>query len=359
MLVKYILFLYNIWELVREANELVFRKWSVLFLVAVALLLSGCGKKAQQEPAKQQQQAISVEVGLSSCCVTEDVMTAEILPAFQAYWEQKTGQKVEFVPTFAGSGTLTNQLSGGTPNQVAILSTELYALRLQEEGFTSTDWRQFQNRGAVAKSAVVLMTREGNPKNLRTFEDLTKKGVEVLHPSPDTSGGAQWAIFAVYGAGLARGEQYAKELLEGVERNVVAMPESAKQTVAQFEAGFGDVLVTYENEALLEKQKGSKIEIVVPESTIETEWTVVKLDKNITSPVQEAVVDAFIEFLFTRDVQSKLTGYGFRSIYDDLNKGNSTFAAIEKPFTVETLGGWTEARTKIIDTIWREIMSRI
>lgn len=332
---------------------------AVLMIGVLVLVLAGCGKKAPAvgngEPAK----VLTVEIGLSSCCVTEDVMTAEILPLFQEYWLAKTGQKVEFVPTYAGSGTLTNQLAGGTPNQVAILSTELYALRLRDEGFTSTDWTKLPNNGTVAKSVMVLMTREGNPKNLRTFEDLAKPGVEVLHASPDTSGGAQWAIFAVYGAGLQQSEAYAKELLEGVTRNVIAMPESAKQAMAQFEAGFGDVLITYENEALLELEKGTKIDIAVPESTIETEWTVVKLDKNIVSPEQDVVVDGFIEFLYTREVQEKLTGYGFRSIYDDLNAQNPDFAKVEKSFDVLWLGGWSAARQNIIDTIWREIMTRI
>lgn len=336
-----------------------FKKAAAVGMIGVLVLLAGCGKKAPTVGNGEPVTVLTVEIGLSSCCVTEDVMTAEILPLFQEYWLAKTGQKVEFVPTYAGSGTLTNQLVGGTPNQVAILSTELYALRLRDEGFTSTDWTTLPNNGTVAKSAVVLMTREGNPKNLRTFEDLAKPGVDVLHASPDTSGGAQWAIFAVYGAGLQQGEAYAKELLEGVSRNVIAMPESAKQTMAQFEAGFGDAVITYENEALLELQKGTKIEIVVPESTIETEWTVVKLDKNINSPEQDAVVDGFIEFLYTREAQAKLTGFGFRSIYDDLNEQNPDFGKIEKPFDILWLGGWPAARQNIIDTIWREILTRI
>lgn len=332
---------------------------AVLVIGVLVLALTGCGKKEPAVGNGEPAEVLTVEIGLSSCCVTEDVMTAEILPLFQEYWLAKTGQKVEFVPTYAGSGTLTNQLAGGTPNQVAILSTELYAIRLRDEGFTSTDWTKLPNNGTVAKSAVVLMTREGNPKNLRTFEDLANPGVDVLHASPDTSGGAQWAIFAVYGAGLEQGEAYAKELLEGVSRNVIAMPESAKQTMAQFEAGFGDVLITYENEALLELQKGTKIDVVVPESTIETEWTVVKLDKNIDSPAQDVVVDGFIEFLFTREAQEKLTGYGFRSIYNDLNEQNTDFGKINKPFDVVSLGGWVAARQKIIETIWREILTRI
>ena len=101
-------------------------------------------------------------------------------------------------------GTLKNQI-GGAPVQVAVLSSELYLDQLKEKGLISSDWRKNPNNGAVIKSVIVFVTRKGNPKGLATFEDLVRPGTKVLHASPDTSGGAQWAIFAIYERGRTSG----------------------------------------------------------------------------------------------------------------------------------------------------------
>ncbi|MDW7673608.1 MAG: sulfate ABC transporter substrate-binding protein [Bacillota bacterium] len=335
---------------------------SVLILsLFLAATLVGCGAKDEGIEA----QVRTIELAIASCCVTEDVTTKELIPAFERQWEEKTGEKVRILPTFAGSGSLTNNIVGGNEVQVAILSSELYGYQLQERGLTTTNWRDYPNNGVVMKSVMVFVVREGNPKNITSFADLAQPGIEILHASPDTSGGAQWAIYAMYGSALkesevktgVKDEDKAFEMLQAIQNNVIAMPESAKQASAQFDAGQGDVLITYENEALLELEKGKNYEIIVPTSTVETGWNVIKIDKNI-KPDQEEIVEEFIKFLYSDEAQRAYADYGYRSINDDITAEYDKYAKVELPFDLDYFGGVQKARAEIIDTLWKGTQQR-
>jgi sulfate transport system substrate-binding protein len=305
-----------------------------------------------------------IRLAIHSCCVTEDATTKEILPAFKKHYKEKFGKDVEVSASFAGSGTLKNQILGGGPVQVAILSSELYLDQLKEKGLISSDWRKNLNKGSVIKSVVVFVTRKDNPKGLRTYQDLAKPGIKVLHASPDTSGGAQWAIFAIYGAGANlknftfTPEDGGVKLLSAVERNVIAQPESARQTFVQFDAGFGDAIVTYENEALLEKSRGRDYAITVSKKTIETEWKVARIDRNIR-PEQEHAVAEFVKFLYAADAQRAYAKYGFRPVDARVEKEfHAKYAKAADPFTVDDLGGWRKARKNVIEDAWKKTQKK-
>lgn len=305
-----------------------------------------------------------VRIAVHSCCVTEDATTREIIPAFKKHYKEKFGKEVDISASFAGSGTLKNQILGGAPVQVAVLSSELYLDQLREKGLIASDWKKNPNNGSVIKSVIIFVTRKDNPKRLATFQDLAKPGVKVLHASPDTSGGAQWSIFAIYGAGAnLKGYAFSPDddgakLLAAVEKNVIAQPESARQTFVQFDAGFGDAIVTYENEALLEKAKGRDYAISVPSRTIETEWKVARIDRNIR-PEQEHVVKEFIAFLYSPEAQRAYAKYGFRPVDGAVGKEfHAKYARIAEPFTVDDLGGWKAARKTIIETAWKATQTK-
>ena len=326
-------------------------KRGIVFILAMAILAT----TAYAEP---------IRLAIHSCCVTEDATTKEILPAFRKYYKEKFGKDVDISASFAGSGTLKNQILGGAPVQVAILSSELYLDQLKEKGLISSDWKKNPNKGAVIKSVIIFVTRKDNPKGLHTYQDLARSGVKVLHASPDTSGGAQWAIFAIYGAGanfrnLTFGpKDEGVKLLSAIGKNVIAQPESARQTFVQFDAGFGDAIVTYENEALLEKAKGRDYAISVPRKTIETEWKVARIDKNIR-PEQEHAVNELIRFLYTADAQRAYAKYGFRPVDSKVEKEfHAKYAKVAEPFTVDDLGGWKNARKNIIENAWKKTQQR-
>lgn len=285
-----------------------------------------------------------------------ETMNHGIFPAFAKEWKQRTGEDVEFVSSFAGSGTITNQIILGVPAQIAILSTELDALRLVKAGVLSGEtWKSLPHRGTVNLTPFVILTRPGNPLNLRDFQDLTRPGIGIVHPDPRTSGGAQWAILAEYGAAKQLGKSDAEALaqLSSIWKNVAAQASSARGARTQFEGGFGDALITYEQEALYDRSRGRfEGEIVYPESTILSEHTLVVIDRNI-KPEERNLVNAFVEFLWSDQAQRIFAQYGFRSVNDRLNDEYPGFGAIAKPFKVGDLGGWIVARREIIEKIWQ------
>ncbi len=297
----------------------------------------------------------------------ENVLKEEIIPAFEEDWVEKTGQKVQIITSFAGSGTITNQIIFGAPAQVALIATEVDATHIRESRKVTIDSRGFGNRGSFAYSVAGILTREGNPKGLHSFEDLTKPGINVVYPDPTTSGGAQWGILAVYGSALKTTQHVAgiqdparaREILKGVSLNAGSLPESARRALTQFGLGYGDALITYENEALLDISRGRTYELIVPESTILIEPKVLIIDANVREGENE-VVTAFVEFLWSKTAQEAFAGNNFRVLDEAIMDGYSDrYIEVARPFTVDYLGGWKSATSVIINGIWRDIQREI
>jgi ABC-type sulfate transport system substrate-binding protein len=239
---------------------------------------------------------------------------------------------------------------------VAILSLELDAQRLAEAGRVGEGaWRSLPHHGILNRTPFIIMVRPGNPKGISGFADLARPGVGVVHPDPLTSGGAQWAILAEYGSALrrTRDPDSAHAELAGTWRNVVAQASSARAARTQFDSGFGDALITYEQEAIADAAKGKLHgEVVYPPSTILSEHVVVVVDPNVHGADRE-LVDAFVAFLWSPAAQRIFVEHGFRSVDDSLNIGNPLFGPIQDPFTVADLGEWPAAKADIIEAIWK------
>jgi sulfate transport system substrate-binding protein len=286
-----------------------------------------------------------------------EVMNDGIFPAFEEQWETQTGEEVEFISSFAGSGTITNQIILGVPAEVAILSLELDGWRLVDEGaLRGPTWQSLPHRGVVNRTPFIILVRPGNPFQITDFADLTQPDVGIVHPDPLTSGGAQWAILAEYGSALRRTDDPAQayDQLLGIWQNVVAQAASARAARTQFEGGFGDVLITYEQEVVLDRIQGElEGEIIYPPGTVLSEHVVVIIEDHIADE-DRALVDAFVAFLWSETAQRIFVDYGFRSVDDALNGGNPYFGVIDDPFTVDDLGGWLQAKRNIIDAIWKD-----
>jgi len=292
-----------------------------------------------------------------------EVMDNAVFPAFRKKWSSEGHGDVIFRSSFGGSGTITNQIAMGAPAQLALLSLESDADRLADaKVIPEGSWKKLPNGGVVNRTPFVIFVRTGNPLGVRDFADLTRAGVKIVHPDPLTSGGANWAIVAEYGAGMreAGGDAAAGEaLLAGIWKNVVAQAASARAARTQFENGFGDALITYEQEALYDKSRGKlQLDVVYPKRTILSEHTLVVVDKNI-SPSDRSAVDAFTQFLWSEEAQRIFVQYGFRSVRDDLNAGHSEFGHIEDPFFISDFGGWRRAKKEIVDGIWKQRVMKI
>src|SRR5918996_1931591 len=207
---------------------------SVPFIKAVALVLAlvacGCLPKPPGESG-------DLTITLYGFSIMKESLEKGIFPGFTAKWKQQHGQVVQFQSSFAGSETVTNQILRGAPADIAILSIERDAQRLQKDGFVTSDWHSLPARGIVNKTPFVIIVRKGNPKGIRDFADLGRPGVKLIHPDPISSGGAQWSILAIYGSELkksqaesgAADQARALSLLRSVWGRVISTPGSARE----------------------------------------------------------------------------------------------------------------------------------
>lgn len=329
---------------------------TVLALALLTLLvLSSCLPK----PASQS--GGGANITLYGFSIMKESLEKSIYPAFSAKWKSEHGVDVRFTSSFAGSETITNQILQGVKAQIAILSIERDAHRLKYGGAVTSDWHLWPQKGVVNKTPFVILVRQGNPKGIRDFPDLAKPGIKLIHPDPESSGGAQWSILAIYGSELVKSEKQsgapdavrALQTLQAIWRNVVSTPGSAREARATFEQGYGDALITYELEGLLLKQANAGIEMVVPEATIFSEHPVVIVDRNV-SPADRPLVEAFVRYLWTDDAQRAFVQNHFRSAANDaLTQENKDLATIKYPFTVDYFGGWGRAYPEVIEHIFK------
>ena len=335
----------------------------LLFLAMVcavlALLATSCLPKPPAEGG-------DITITLYGFSIMKESLEKAIFPGFSNSWKQQHGQEVRFQSSFAGSETVTNQILRGAPADIAILSIERDAQRLQQGGFVTSDWHSYPAKGIVNKTPFVIIVRKGNPKSIHDFSDLAAPGVRLIHPDPISSGGAQWSILAIYGAELKKsgGEPgegdtvRALQTLRAIWKNVISTPGSAREARTTFELGNGDALITYELDALLMKEANAAIEIVVPKATIFSEHPAVVIDKNVSGN-KRPVVDAFMQFLWTDEAQQAFVKFHFYSTTNEaFNQANADLAHIETPFTIDYFGGWDRAYPDVIEKVFRDQVQR-
>jgi sulfate transport system substrate-binding protein len=291
--------------------------------------------------------------------VVKEALETGILPMYRQEWEKKTGQRLTFETSYAGSEIVANQIVAGVEADVAILAIERNADRLVRPEVTQHEWRKMPYGGIINKTPMVIVVRQGNPKGIRNFEDLAKSGVKLIHCDPASSGAGQWSLLAIYGSELIRTEkktgvrdpQKAFDLLRRIWKNVKATPSSAREARTQFERGEGDALITYELEAMQLIDKKLPVESVVPPETIFSEHPVVIID-HAMSPSKYAIVELFVRSLWDPAAQQSWVKSHIRSVTDE--KLNEGFPKVETPFYVKDLGGWSRAYPEIIEGVWKQ-----
>ena len=280
---------------------------------------------------------------------------AEANKAIQAKWaETEDGKGVVWEQSYGASGDQSRAVANGLKADYVNFSLEGDVTRLVDAGLVSDDWKSGPTKGIVSDSVVVLVVPEGNPKNIQDWDDLTKPGVRIVTPNPASSGSARWNILAAYHQAVAAGgsEADAKDYLTDFFRNVVALPGSGRDATNAFLQGTADVLISYENEAILARQAGEKFDYIVPDNTL--------LIENPGAILKDANPKAksYLDFVLSAGGQEEFAKKGFRPVIDGVDVGSvegandpaNPFPTPPGLFTIEEdLGGWKAVNAKFFE----------
>lgn len=337
------------------------KRFVSLFLVGVSLSVaiascSGPGADTSSSPSGGSSSGAAkpdVELTLVSFAVTR-AAHEKIIPKFTEQWKKEQNQNVTFNQSYGGSGSQTRAVIDGLEADVVHLALALDTKKIEKAGLIQPGWEQESpSEGIVSKSVAAIVTREGNPKGVKTWEDLAKPGVSVITANPKTSGGARWNFLALWGSVTKTGGDEAKalDLTTKVIKNAPVLPKDAREASdVFFKQGQGDALINYENEMILAGQNGEKLPYVVPDVNISIDNPIAVVDKNVDKHGTREVAEAFVKFLYTPEAQREFANVGFRPVDATVAKEvESKFPQVKTLFTVKDLGGWDEIQTKFFE----------
>lgn len=307
-------------------------------LAAVAVLLvSGCGGSDSSATGASGGGKIDV-VGYST---PQTVYEETLEPGFQA---TPDGSGVSFSNSFGASGDQSRAVAAGQPADVVHFSIESDMTRLVEEGQVAASWSKQPYDGIVENSVVVFVVRKGNPEGLESFDDLLSKDVSIITPNPFSSGAARWNIMAVYGSQIEQGKSPAQGLdaIKTVLSKAEVQPASGRDALTAFTQGQGDVLLSYENEAIAAENAGEDVEYVIPDDTILIE-TPIAVTKESSPDAQ-----AFIDYLWSDEGQEEWAENGYRPVNPKLLDPKQ-FPTPKGLFKIAEFGGWEKVKDEFFE----------
>ncbi len=314
-------------------------------VVAVAGLglLSACGGSSEGASGSAD------EINVVGSSVLEQANTNVI----KGFNETDEGKDVAFKTSYGASGDQSRAVEAGQDADEVHFSLEPDVTRLVDAGLVADDWKDNETKGICTQSVVALVVRTGNPKNITGWDDLVKPGIGIVTPNPASSGSAKWNLLAAYGQVKAQGgdDADASAYIKKFFDNVVALPDSGRDATTAFEGGNGDVLLSYENEAILARLSGADFDYVVPDQTI--------LIENPCAVTEDApdAAQAFLDYQKSEEGQKAYAETGYRPLMDvgdiEVEGANDPANAFPEPETLQTIdkdfGGWDEANTKYFD----------
>ncbi len=306
-----------------------------------ALALSGCGSTAGAESGSGK----TISVNAFS------VMEAANEPVFEDFRGTDAGEGVTFETSYGASGDQSRAVVAGADADVVHYSLESDVTRLVDEGLVGEDWKDNRTKGIATSSVVVFVVREGNPGGIETWDDLVEPGVEIITPNPGSSGSARWNILSAWAhiAGNGGSDQEAEDFITQLLKNTIALPGSGREATTAFTDGSGDVLLSYENEAILAKQSGAEIDYVLPPDTL-----LIENPAAVTTDASEEAA-SFLEFMTSPEAQADYAQSGFRPVVDGVDVGEvdgandpaDPFPTPEQLWTIDgDFNGWGEAADK-------------
>ena len=313
------------------------------FAALTALAVAGLGAGACSSAGADASDTISVNAF--------SVMEAANEPVFEDFSKTDEGNGVEFQTSYGASGDQSRAVAAGADADVVHYSLETDVDRLVEEGLVADEWQDTPTKGIATSSVVVFVVRKGNPDDIQSWDDLVKPGVEIITPNPGSSGSARWNILAAWAHVTGNGgdEAAAEEFVSKLLGNTIALPSSGREATTAFTDGSGDVLLSYENEAILAKQSGADIDYVLPPDTL-----LIENPAAVTEDAPEAA-SSFLGFMTSPPAQADYAQAGFRPVVEGVDVGEvegandpaDPFPAPEKLFTIQDqFNGWDEAADK-------------
>jgi sulfate/thiosulfate transport system substrate-binding protein len=299
-------------------------------------------------PRLAQARSLDTTLNLVAYSTPKPVL-AKIISDFQA---TPAGQGVSFNQSYGGSTTQAKAVIAGLPADLLFLSTGDDVNQLVDAGLVNPNWNHQGYSGIGADSVVVFALRDGNPKKIKGWDDLIKPGVQVVTPNPFSSGGAKWNIMAAYGAQrrLGKTDAQAIDYVKKLFSHVVSQDSSASNATNTFLSGKGDVLITYESEAINARLKGVNIPYVIPRQTLLIEMPAAVIQN---SPNKDAA-NKFLQYLKTVPAQEDFVKFGYRPVNQTVAKEAATikeFPARPGIFRIDDkiIGGWRAADKKWFD----------
>lgn len=285
----------------------------------------------------------TVEITLVSNSVSKAAYQ-QIADRFAEEWHQQhPTQQVSFNQSYGSSGAQTRAVIDGLAADVVALALQPDVDKIQQAGLIEKGWAaEFPNQSIVAKSVVAIITQPGNPKQIKSWADLAQPGLKIVTTNPKSSGAARWTFLAIWG-GLPEATEAE---VQKIYQNATVLAKDAREASdVFFKQGQGDVLITYENEAILIGQKGEPVSYISPPSNISIDFPVALVDKNVDKHQNRRVVEAFIQYLFTAPAQAEFAKVGFRPMLPEVYRQFAPqYQQVPTLFTVDQLGGWPAAQ---------------
>jgi sulfate transport system substrate-binding protein len=343
------------------------RKFVSFFLTGALISVTMAACTASNGSQSSGNTKKDIELTLVSFAVTKQAHAA-IIPKFVEKWQKEQNQKVIFKQSYGGSGSQTRAVIDGLEADIVHLALAGDTSKIEKAGLIDKGWEQeFPNESIVSKSVAALVTREGNPKNIKDWSDLEKDGVSLITADPKTSGVARWNFLALWNASAKKsgGDAKTQESLVKVFRNVPILTKDAREASdAFFKQGQGDALINYENEIILASQKGQKVSYVVPDVNISIDNPIAIVDKNVAKHGTKEVAEAFVKFLYSTEAQTEFAKLGFRPVDETVTKEKQfveLYPKVKELATVKDFGSWSEIDKKFFadGAIFDKIQSQI
>jgi sulfate transport system substrate-binding protein len=321
------------------------RKPLITIAAALSLLLAACGSSSAASGSS------GTATGKPSTLSLVAFSTPQAAyDATEGQWKKTAdGGNVTFQESYGASGDQSRAVDAGKQADYVGFSLETDMTRLVKDGKVAASWNTGPTKGIVSRSVVVLAVRKGNPKHIKGWADLIKPGVQVVTPDPGSSGSARWNILAAWayatqnGGTDADGEAYLTKLF----KNTVALPASGREATTAFTSGTGDVLISYENEAIFARQNNAPLDYLIPDVTVQID------NPGAVTVGSNPKAKDFLDYVISKAGQTQFMEKGFRPVISGVtatvkgaNSPSKPFPAPKHLVTISDLGGWSTVATK-------------